>query len=87
MFDRYRYRPEAHKDDHEAQDIVDPILLGDLRVIIDAAFGPKSTETAPPGHWHQRRLAHYERLHRRDDARGKREEPFNDRSLIALHGE
>lgn len=87
VYSTYRYRAEAHRDDHDAQDVVDLILLGDLRTLVDAPYGPKSTEAPSPGYWHQRRTAHYERLHQRAEARGKPEEPFNDRSLIGLHGE
>jgi len=87
QFAAYRYRPEAHRDDHDAQDVVDIIVLGNLREIIDAQYGPKTAQSPEPGYYHQRRNPHYDRLHRLDDESGEPEKPFNDWSLIALEEE
>ena len=83
-FASYGYDPKAHVDDEYAQDIVDLVLLGDLRTIIDAEYGPSKTPSAEPGFYHQRRIAHYERLHALHDAAGKPEEPFNNRALLPM---
>jgi hypothetical protein len=77
QFTSYRYKPKAHEDDRHAQDVVDLILLGSLRTIIDG--GPN--ETANAGQfWWQKRTAHYGRLHAAHDTCGDPAAPFNDRS-------
>jgi hypothetical protein len=79
--------PVPPEDDEYAQDVVDLILLGDMRTIIDAEYGPKNAKGTSHGFYHQRRKAHYDRLHELDDLRGDPMLPFNDRSLIPEDGE
>ena len=82
QFTSHHYEPKAHEDDRYAQDVVDLILLGSLRTIIDADYGPKSTPASSPGYYWQRRTAHYERLHALHEASGALDKPFNNRALI-----
>jgi hypothetical protein len=67
---------EANVDRVDVQDVIDLILCGSIRWIVEGPF----TTKAPPearSYWH-RRDAYYERLHAAHDAAGKPEAPFNE---------
>jgi hypothetical protein len=83
-FSSHGYDPKAHEDDRHAQDVVDQILFGSLRTIVDAEYGPNKTPGDDLRFYWQRRKAHYQRLHALHDASGKSDEPFNNRALLPL---
>jgi hypothetical protein len=83
QFTSYGYKLDPRENDADAQDVVDLVLLGGLKAIINDEHGPSSTPTPEPGYWGQRRKAHYDRLHALHDATGEPDRPFNSRSLLS----